>query len=127
MDKNFALKKAVEYIFRSDDLADNNWDTAAFVFSVHDGSFSNSGFTYLAQSVTPAIADIDEGWQLIDNAIIDLQLAVYIECNERFKQILIQIDNTGRIHAEFEFESHSKWTFSPQNLSDLKEALRPIF
>lgn len=127
MDKNLALQNAGELILRSDDLAGNGWDSAAFVFSLHEGSISNSGFTYSGQEVTPATADIDEDWQAIDNAIISLQLAVYEECNERFKQILIQIDNTGRLHAEFEFESHSRWAFSPQNLSNQRKALRPIF
>lgn len=115
-------------VLKCEDLVDEEWEQASFVFDVRSGSISNSGFIYRNDKAVPAIADIDEEPLSIDNKVLELQQALESESHVKFKQLLIQLDkNTGKFKIEFEFDTYDRWTFEPKTLSKTKQEIRPNF
>ena len=127
-EKNILIQEIASLVLKSEDVLDNTWAQAAFVFDVRSGAISNSGFLYSGEKIIPAIADIEGEPLLLDNKIVELQRTIEAECQQNFKQLLVQLDNeSGRFKIEFEFDSFDRWSFNPSNYAKIKQDIRPQF
>ncbi|WP_281649118.1 hypothetical protein [Parendozoicomonas sp. Alg238-R29] len=115
-------------VLRCEDLMESDWDLVSFVFDVSDGHIANSGFIYVGDDVVPASAEIEDDPLLLDDKIVLLREEVALQCGEKFKQLLVQMESKrNRIKINFEFDDATRWSITPTRLKEMRESLRPEF
>ena len=117
-----------ELVLRCKKVVENDWDLLSVVFDTGEGHIANSGFLYFGDKVRPVSVSIEKEPLLLDDKIFKLRDKIYRQCGEKFKQILIQMENvTHRIKVDFEFEDGGRWSIKPAKLRKIREELRPDF
>lgn len=117
-----------ELTLRCKKVQNNEWELLSFVFDVADGHIANSGFLYTKDKIRPASARIEADPLILDDKIVELRELIFKQCNEKFKQLLIQMEKkSGKIKIDFEFDDPSRWSITPANMKQIREELRPSF
>ncbi|WP_370981219.1 hypothetical protein [Agaribacterium sp. ZY112] len=126
--KNEYVQEIAGLILQCKKVIENEWEQLVFVFDTADGHVANSGFLYNRGKVRPVSAGIESSPLLLSDTIIELRQAVAVECGDKFKQFLIQMDKeSGRFKIDFEFDDANRWTIVPSKMKEMREALRPKF
>lgn len=115
-------------LLKSEDLINQeDWQSASFIFEVGNGYITNSGYIYTEEKIIPAIAEIEDDIDLIDEDVLELRDSIQGESGSRFIKLLVQISREGNIKVDFEFDDLSRWKVTPVNMEVMREEIRPDF